>query len=148
MNHPPRQILPARRRKRGARTARQTVSESPSRVRAIRGATSVAADTSAAIREGTAELLTAILERNAVQVDDIVSIIFTATPDLYADFPAVAARDLGLSRTPLLCCQEIPVEGALGRCIRVLMHVYTPSDHAIRHVYLHEARQLRLDLPE
>jgi chorismate mutase len=118
------------------------------RLCAIRGATSVDADTSADIGERTAELLQAILERNAVVVDDIVSIVFTATPDLRADFPAVAARRLGLSGTPLLCCQEIPVDGALGRCVRVLMHVYVPAGHAVRHVYLHEARQLRLDLPE
>jgi chorismate mutase len=60
----------------------------------------------------------------------------------------VAARGLGLSRTPLLCCQEIAVEGAMDRCVRVLMHAYVPDDLAVRHVYLHEARQLRLDLPE
>jgi chorismate mutase len=124
------------------------VSGDPGRLYAIRGATSVEADTSADIRERTTELLQAILERNEIVIQDIVSIVFTATPDLRADFPAVAARDLGLSRTPLLCCEELSVEGALDRCIRVLMHVYAPHDHTIRHVYLHEARQLRLDLPE
>ena len=123
------------------------MAEAP-RLQAVRGATSVDADTNVNIRERTAELLEAMLERNTIALEDIVSIIFTATPDLRADFPAVAARDLGLSRTPLLCCQEIPVEGALGCCIRVLMHVYLPAGHATRHVYLHEARQLRLDLPE
>ena len=124
------------------------MSADPGRLHAIRGATSVEADTSADIRERTAELLRAILERNEIVIQDIISIVFTATPDLRADFPAVAARELGLSRTPLLCCQEIPVEDALDRCIRVLMHVYAPHDSTIRHVYLHEARQLRLDLPE
>jgi chorismate mutase len=124
------------------------VTEERVRLCAVRGATSVDADTSAAIGERTAELLRSILERNHVVIENIVSIIFTATPDLCADFPAVAARRLGLSATPLLCCQEIPVAGALGRCVRVLMHVYVPEGHAIRHVYLHEARQLRLDLPE
>ena len=124
------------------------MSDDPGRLYAIRGATSVGADTSADIRERTAELLRTILERNEIVVQDIVSIVFTATPDLRADFPAVAARELGLSRTPLLCCQEIPVEDALDRCIRVLMHVYASHDSTIRHVYLHEARQLRLDLPE
>lgn len=123
------------------------MAEAP-RLFAVRGATSVEADTSDAIRAGTAELLEAMLERNAIAAGEVVSIIFTTTPDLRADFPAVAARDLGLSRTPLLCCQEIAVEGALGCCIRVLMHVYLPGGHAIRHVYLHAARQLRLDLPE
>lgn len=118
------------------------------RLCAIRGATSVDADTGEAIAERTAELLKTILERNGVVIADIVSVIFTATPDLHADFPAAAARGLGLSRTPLLCCQEIPVDGALARCIRVLMHVYMPPGYASRHVYLHDARQLRLDLPE
>lgn len=118
------------------------------RLHAIRGATSVDADVSAAIAARTAELIETILERNDIAVEDIVSVLFTATPDLRADFPAAAARDLGLSRTPLICCQEIPVDGALARCIRVLMHVYMPPGHASRHVYLHEARQLRLDLPE
>lgn len=121
---------------------------SATRLYAVRGATSVDADTSVAIRERTAELLESMLERNGIAVEDVVSVIFTTTPDLCSDFPAVAARDLGLSRTPLLCCQEIPVQGALGCCIRVLMHVYLPAGHATRHVYLHEARQLRLDLPE
>ena len=118
------------------------------RLRALRGATSVDTDSSEAIAVRTAELLKTILERNSIVVDDIVSVVFTATPDLRADFPAVAARGLGLSRTPLLCCQEIPVADALPRCVRVLMHVYMPAGHASRHVYLHEARQLRLDLPE
>ncbi len=76
-----------------------------------------------------------------------MSILFTATPDLRSDFPAAAARALGLSHTPLLCAQEIPVEGAMSRCIRVLMHCYRRPDEAAHHVYLHEARQLRLDLP-
>jgi chorismate mutase len=118
------------------------------RLRAIRGATTVTGDTSDAIRAATGELLEAILQRNDVAVDDIVSIVFTATADLHADFPAVAARDMGLSQTPLLCCQEIPVEGAVQRCVRVLMHCYAPPSRLARHVYLHGARQLRLDLPE
>ena len=76
-----------------------------------------------------------------------MSILFTATPDLRSDFPAAAARTLGLSHTPLLCAQEIPVEGAMSRCIRVLVHCYGRPDEARHHVYLHQARQLRLDLP-
>lgn len=114
----------------------------------MRGATSVAADTSEAIREGTAELLGEVLARNGLVADDLVSIIFTATEDLAADFPAVAAREIGLSSVPLLCTREIPVEGALGMCIRVMVHCYAPPERAIRHVYLREARQLRTDLPE
>lgn len=118
------------------------------RLRAIRGATTVGADTSEQIKARTAELMAAIIERNDLAVDDIVSVIFTATPDLAADFPAVAARELGLSRTPLLCGQEIPVEGAIERCVRVLLHCYAPRSAPVHHVYLHDARQLRLDLPE
>ena len=124
------------------------MSDDVPRVYALRGATSVDADTSAAIAARTAELLAALIERNSVMVEDIVSVIFSATPDLRADFPAVAARSIGLSHTPLLCWQEIPVKDAIPRCIRVLMHVYLPRGADVRHVYLHEARQLRLDLPE
>ena len=124
------------------------MTDSPERLRAVRGATTVEADTSAAIGERSAELLTEVLRRNSVPVDDIVSVILTATPDLRADFPAVAARAIGLSQTPLLCAQEIPVAGAVERCVRVLMHVYLPSGQDVHHVYLHGARQLRLDLPE
>jgi chorismate mutase len=124
------------------------MTDDTTRLRAIRGATTVGADTSDQIRAGTSELLSAILRRNEVAVEDIVSVVFSATPDLRADFPAVAARDIGLSKTPLLCCQEIPVEGAVERCIRVLMHCYAPRSRPAHHVYLHGARQLRLDLPE
>jgi len=118
------------------------------RVYALRGATTVERDTSADIAERTAELLGVVLDRNDVAIDDIVSVILTATPDLRADFPAVAARSVGLSHTPLLCCQEIPVEGAVERCVRALLHVYLPAGSDVHHVYLHGARQLRLDLPE
>jgi len=124
------------------------MSDQASRLYAVRGATSVDADTSEAIAARTAELLTEIIARNHVPVEDIVSVILSATPDLTADFPAVAARDIGLSQTPLLCCQEIPVTDAIARCVRVLLHVYLPRGAAVHHVYLHEARQLRLDLPE
>jgi chorismate mutase len=118
------------------------------RLYALRGATTVAHDTSADISERTAELLGVVLDRNDVAIDDIVSVILSATPDLRADFPAVAARSIGLSRTPLLCCQEIAVEGAVERCVRVLLHVYLPTGSEVHHVYLHGASQLRLDLPE
>src|SRR5664280_3911411 len=118
------------------------------RMYGLRGATTVEEDTSAAIAERTAELLGAMLERNRVEIPDIVSVILSATPDLRADFPAVAARSIGLSHTPLLCCQEIAVEGAVERCVRALLHVYLPAGSDVHHVYLHGARQLRLDLPE
>jgi chorismate mutase len=117
-------------------------------LRAVRGAITVEADTSEAIREATAELLAAVMERNAIAVERLVSIIFTATRDLTADFPATAAREMGLSHVPLLCAQEIPVADAMPRCVRVMVHCYAPAERPIRHVYLREARQLRLDLPE
>lgn len=118
------------------------------KLRAIRGATTVEVDSSDAICARTTELLEAVIARNGLAVSDIVSVIFTATADLRSDFPAVAARRLGLSATPLLCCQEIPVADAIARCIRVLLHCYVAEDRMIHHVYLHEARQLRTDLPE
>jgi chorismate mutase len=118
------------------------------RLYALRGATTVERDTSDDIAERTAELLGVVLDRNDVAIDDIVSVILSATPDLRADFPAVAARTIGLSHTPLLCCQEIDVEGAVERCVRVLLHAYLPAGSDVHHVYLHGARQLRLDLPE
>jgi chorismate mutase len=123
-----------------------TDDQSP-RLVALRGATTVDTDTKGDIKLRTEELLTQLLERNSLVVDDIVSILFTATPDLRADFPAAAARGLGLSHTPLLCAQEIPVEGAMSRCIRVLIYCYGRPRAARHHVYLHEARRLRLDLP-
>ncbi len=118
------------------------------RLYALRGATTIEHDTSDDIAERTAELLGVVLDRNDVAIDDVVSVIFSATPDLRADFPAVAARSIGLSHTPLLCCQEILVEGAVECCVRVLLHVYLPAGSDVHHVYLHGARQLRLDLPE
>jgi chorismate mutase len=118
------------------------------RLYALRGATTVERDTRNDIATRTAELLGVVLDRNDVAIDDIVSVILSSTADLRADFPAVAARSIGLSHTPLLCCQEIPVEGAVERCVRVMLHVYLPAGSDVHHVYLHGARQLRLDLPE
>ncbi len=119
------------------------------RLVAVRGATTVEADTPEQIRERTSELLKEMMHRNSIAPDDIVSLIFTATPDLVSDFPAVSARNMGLSRTPLLCSQEIPVAGSVERCVRVMMHAYSRSaKNEIRHAYLHGARQLRTDLPE
>ena len=87
-----------------------------------------------------------ILERNALRPDDAVSCIFTLTNDHDAEFPAVAARKIGFSSVPLLCAREVDVPGSLPRVIRVLMHYYADDDHESRHVYLGEARALRLDL--
>ncbi len=117
-------------------------------LRAVRGAITVEADSAEAIADATCELLDGVLERNGLAVEDLVSIIFTATHDLTAEFPAVAARGMGLSAVPLLCAQEIPVAGSMPRCVRVLVHCYAPPERPVRHVYLREARQLRLDLPE
>ena len=117
-------------------------------VRALRGATGVAEDTSAHVTERVQELLTEMLARNGLEIDDVISVIFTATPDLVAIFPAAAARGIGFGAVPLLCASEIAVPGAMPRVVRVLMHVTTaclPAD--LRHVYLHGAQVLRDDLP-
>ncbi|MPZ68966.1 MAG: chorismate mutase [Actinobacteria bacterium] len=118
-------------------------------MRALRGATTTTADDADEIVAATVELLREMMGRNGVEHDDLVSIIFTTTPDLHAEFPALGARKAGISDIPLLCSQEIDVPGAIERCIRVLMHLYTDRDYsALRHVYLGDARQLRTDLPE
>lgn len=104
------------------------------------------ADTAEAIIASTTELLAEVLARNGLATDDLISIIFTCTPDLTAEFPAVAAREAGLTTIPLLCASEIPVPGSLGKCIRVMLHCTVPADRRIEHVYLREARRLRPDL--
>ena len=116
-------------------------------VRGIRGATVVERDDPSLILTATKELLTRIVEANALDVESIISAIFTVTPDLRSEYPARAARDLGWVTTPLLGAVEMDVPGGLPRCIRVLMHVHSlPSSSEIQHVYLHEARTLRPDL--
>jgi chorismate mutase len=119
---------------------------SDDRLFALRGATSVDENTEDAILAATEELLRALLERNTLDVAALVSCIFTATDDLDAAFPAVAARRLGFDRVPLLCTREIDVPGSLPRVIRVMLHYYAPADHTSKHVYLGEARSLRADL--
>ena len=119
------------------------------RLRALRGATTVGHNDPDSIIGGTSELLSEMLVRNEVAPDDLVSVIFTTTGDLTAEFPAAAARKLGISAVPLLCAREIDVPGSVPRCIRVLMHVYTERDHdGVQHVYLRDAKQLRTDLQE
>lgn len=116
-------------------------------VRGIRGAITVEKNISKAIREGTKVLLNQIVTENQIQLEDIVSAIFTVTDDLNADFPASAAREIGWDKVPLICCTEIPVPGSVQLCIRVLLHVNTEVSQAdIRHVYLREAVNLRKDL--
>ena len=118
-------------------------------VRAVRGAIQVDADERDAILGGTAELVTAVLERNGLDADDLISILFTATPDLTAEFPAYAARQLGLVDVPLMCATEIAVPGALPRVLRLLAHIETDlARDQLRHVYLRGAAALRTDLPQ
>ncbi len=118
-------------------------------VRAIRGAIQVDADDRDLILEGTSELVQALLSRNGVTFDDLISVIFTATPDLTAEFPAYAARLMGMTDVPLLCAGEIPVPGAMPRVLRVLAHVETDRSRAeIQHPYLRGAAALRRDLPQ
>lgn len=118
-------------------------------VRALRGATTVDADTPAQVSERTCALLQAMLERNGVGHEDLISILFTTTPDVTSMFPATAARSLGLGDVPLLCASEIDVAGATPRCIRILVHLTTDRDRrGLHHVYLEGARGLRDDLPE
>lgn len=119
-----------------------------SAVRAIRGATTVPEDTRDAIHARTAELVEAVLARNDLSPDDLISVIFTATPDLVADFPAAAARRVGLGAVPLICAREIAVSGALPACVRLMAHANMPPGREVQHVYLHEAVALRVDLAQ
>lgn len=118
-------------------------------VRAVRGATQVDADEKEQIHEAVAELVGEVLARNEIDPDDLISIVFTATPDLTSDFPAYAARMMGLTDVPLLCTTEIAVPGAMPRVLRLLAHVETARPRsAVRHVYLRGAAALRTDLPQ
>jgi chorismate mutase len=122
---------------------------SAERVRAIRGATTVDVDTRDEVIARTQELVAELLDRNAVDPDDVISIVFTATEDIRSAFPAEAAREAGLTHVPLMCARELDIEGGIERCIRILAHVHTRLGTAeLRHPYLHAARQLRTDLPE
>ncbi|TMK16834.1 MAG: chorismate mutase [Actinobacteria bacterium] len=118
------------------------------RVRALRGATTLENDTREQVIERTATLLQTMFERNGVRKEDLISIVFTATDDIASEFPAAAAREIGISDVPLLCARELDVLDAVGLCIRVLMHLYSGRDAAsLRHVYLEGAVPLRTDLP-
>ncbi len=116
------------------------------RLFALRGATSVESNQADAILAATGELMRELMDRNALEPEAMVSCIFTVTDDLDAEFPAVAARQIGLDSVPLLCAREVPVPGSLPRVVRVLVHYYAAEDHAPRHAYLGEARSLRADL--
>src|SRR5919205_1948183 len=117
------------------------------RLHALRGATTVHANEADAILDATDTLMRAVLDRNELTAEDLVSCIFTLTEDLDAEFPAVAARRIGLNTVPLLCAREIPVPGSLPQVVRVLLHCYAPAEAApAKHVYLREAAALRRDL--
>jgi chorismate mutase len=117
------------------------------RLFAVRGATQAEANEAGAILEATTELMRELIGRNGgLDPAAMVSCLFTTTEDLDAEFPAVAARRLGLDAVPLLCCREIPVPGAMPRVIRVMLHFYAPVDHVPAHAYIGEAQKLRVDL--
>jgi chorismate mutase len=116
---------------------------------ALRGAITVEADTKAEINAKTKRLVQEMLDRNDLAHDDLISIIFTATDDITAEFPATAARSLGLGDVPLLCARELGIAHGKPLCIRVLMHLEADKSRAdLHHVYLEGARSLRDDLPE
>ena len=116
------------------------------KLRALRGAITVESNTEAAILEATDELVREVIERNGLRIDDMVSCIFTCTEDLNAQFPAVAARGLGLGGVPLLCARELEVPGSLPRVIRLMLHCYAEEDRPVQHVYLRDAASLRTDI--
>lgn len=121
----------------------------PLTLRALRGATTVDEDTAEQVGTRVVALLEAMFERNDIDHDDVVSIIFTATDDIHSAFPATAARSVGLGDVPLLCARELDIRGGAAHCIRVLMHLNTELTRSeLRHVYLEGARGLRDDLPE
>jgi chorismate mutase len=118
-------------------------------VRALRGATTADSDRPEEISDRVQELLRELFDRNGVDHDDLISIVFTATGDLVSVFPAAAARAMGLGDVPLLCARELDIVGSTPRCLRVLAHVTTEKARRdLHHVYLHGARTLRDDLPE
>lgn len=118
-------------------------------VRAVRGAVQLERDEPGHMHEQVAELLTAILERNSLAIDDLISVIFTATPDLRSDFPAVAARKIGITDVPLVCAQELDIVGSMPRVVRILAHVESGLARPdVSHVYLGAAAALRKDIAQ
>ena len=128
-------------------TPEQGSHEAPQeRLFAVRGAVQAAANEPDAIMAATEELMRELIDRNRLEPEAMVSCLFTTTEDLDAEFPAAAARALGLTTVPLLCCREIPVPGSMPRVIRVMLHFYAPVGHSPAHVYIGEAQKLRADL--
>ena len=118
-------------------------------IRAIRGAVQVDENTREAILEATTELVSEVMSRNELSTEDVISVLFTATPDLTAEFPALAARKTGFHAVPLMCATEIPVRGAMPRVVRLMAHVETDRSRAeIQHVYLRGAIALRQDIAQ
>ena len=118
-------------------------------VRGLRGASSCVTNSAEEISDVTQELLLAMMERNGLRHDDVISVLFTTTPDLTASFPATAARGIGFGDVPLLCASEIDVPGAMPLTVRVLLHAYTERARSdLRHVYLRNTSSLRDDLPD
>jgi chorismate mutase len=118
-------------------------------VRALRGATTVDEDTVEQVNERVQTLITRMLERNGVEKEDLISILFTATDDIHSVFPATAARQVGLGDVPLICARELDITSGTPRCIRVMMHLTTDKGrNELHHVYLEGAKGLRDDLPE
>jgi chorismate mutase len=118
----------------------------PQRLFAVRGAAQAEANEPEAILAATEEVMRELIERNDVRPEDMVSCLFTTTDDLDAEFPAVAARELGLTAVPLMCCREIPVPGSMPRVIRVMLHFHAAAEHEAAHVYVGAAQKLRADL--
>ena len=119
------------------------------KVRAIRGATQLSVDTAEEMRVAVVELLEAIFNENEITIDDLISILFTVTPDLHSNFPAAAARTLPLGQIPLMCFQEIDVAGALPRVVRVMVNCYSNRNHGeIKHIYKRGAQSLRKDIAQ
>lgn len=119
------------------------------KLRAIRGATCLVQDDAQEMADAVTELLSEILVRNEVSLDELVSIFFTATPDLHSAFPAAAARGIGLADVPLMCAQELDITGAMEKVIRVMLHVQTDTPrNEIKHVYLRGAEALRKDIAQ
>jgi chorismate mutase len=116
------------------------------RLFAARGAVQAAANESDAILDATEELMRELIDRNGLEPEEMVSCMFTTTDDLDAEFPAAAARRIGLDAVPLMCSREIPVPGSMPRVIRVMLHFYAAPAHETAHVYLGEAQKLRTDL--
>lgn len=120
-------------------------------VAGLRGATTLDADSRDEVLSRTSELLEAMLERNGLTSDDVISLVFTATDDIRSEFPAAAVRAAGIADVPMLCARELGIdsESNIARCVRVLAHVVSDAPRGdLRHIYLRDARQLRSDLPE